>query len=68
MSVYRTDDPHKDFDRWDAEQTAKLEKLPKCSHCDEHIQDDYLYEINDELICEECINQNFRKNVEDYIE
>jgi formylmethanofuran dehydrogenase subunit E len=66
--MYRTDNPFADFDRWDAEQEAKLEKLPKCSYCCEHIQDEYLYEINDELVCEECLNQNFRKNVEDYIE
>lgn len=63
-----TDDPVADFDRYDAEQQAKLEKLPVCSYCDTHIQDDYLYEINDEVICEECLNQNFRKNVEDFIE
>ena len=56
------------FDRYDAEQTTALEKRPVCSYCDNHIQDDFLYEINDELICEECLNDNFRKNVEDFIE
>lgn len=66
--MFVTDDPHKDFDRWDAEQTAELEKCPKCSECSEYIQDDYLYEINDELICEECLERNFRKKVEDFIE
>lgn len=66
--MFVTDDPHKDFDRWDAEQTAALEKMPVCSYCGEHIQDDYLYEINDEVICESCLEQNFRKNVEDYTE
>lgn len=68
LVFYRTDDPAADFDRFDAEQQKALEKYPKCSMCDEYIQDDYLYEINDEVVCEECINQNFRKNVEDYIE
>lgn len=66
--MFVTDNPHADFDRWDAEQTAALEKMPVCSYCDNHIQDDFLYEINDEVICEECIKDNFRKNVEDYIE
>jgi hypothetical protein len=64
----RTDDPVKDYDRYAEEQDKLLEKCPVCSYCDKHIQDDYLYEINDELICEECIKDNFRKNVEDYIE
>lgn len=63
-----TDDPYADFDRHDAEQQAALDRLPKCSYCDEPIQDDYLYEINDEVICEDCIKDNFRKKVEDYIE
>ena len=57
------------YDRWkqhDAEQEAQLDKLPKCSICDEPIQDDYYYEINDECICEECLNDNFRKDIEDY--
>lgn len=66
--MFYTDDPVKDHDRYQDEQDKQLQKLPKCSMCCEHIQDDYLYEINDELICEECLNDNFRKNVEDYIE
>lgn len=64
----RTDDPVKDYDRYAEEQEKKLQKMPVCSYCDSHIQDEYLYEINDELICEECLKDNFRKNVEDYIE
>lgn len=67
LVFHRTDDPVADQMRYDAEQQKELEKCPKCSICCEYIQDDYLYEINDELICEECINDNFRKNVEDYI-
>lgn len=67
LVFYRTDDPAADFDRFDAEQQKALEKLPVCSYCNEPVQDDYFYEINDEVVCEECLNQNFRKNVEDYI-
>lgn len=65
--MFFTDDPVKDYDRYAEEQDKQLQKLPKCSICDEHIQDDYFYEINDEVVCEECIKDNFRKNVEDYI-
>ena len=68
LMFYRTDDPAADFDRYDAEQESELEKMPVCSYCCQPIQDDYLYEINDELICEECINDNFRKSVEDYVQ
>ena len=66
--MFYTDDPVKDYDRYDEEQTTQLQKLPVCSYCDEPIQDDYLYEFNDELICESCINEIFRKPVDDYVE
>ena len=57
------------YDLWkrhDAEQYAKLEELPLCDYCDEHIQSDYYYEIGNECICEDCLNDNFRKDIEDY--
>lgn len=66
--MFYTDDPVKDHDRYQEEKDNQLQKFPKCSICDYHIQDDYLYEINDELICEKCIKDNFRKPVDDYVE
>ena len=67
IEMYFTDDPVADFNRYQEEQENYLETLPVCSICDEHIQDDHLYDINDEVICEGCLKDNFRKNVEDYI-
>ena len=64
----RGGDPLEDFNQYDAEQQRDLDKLPKCDYCGHTITDEYLYEINDELICEECLNDNFRKSVDDYIE
>ena len=63
-----SDDPAADFARHDAEQTKWLEKLPVCVECDHPIQDEHCYEINDELICEECLKNNHRKNTDDYVE
>jgi len=63
-----TDDPLLDFDRYDAEQAAELDCLPKCDECGEAIQDDFLYEINDMLICESCLNRSYRKQTTDYME
>ena len=62
-----TDDPVADFNRWDAEQEDKLEKLPKCCLCDEPIQDDHLFDIDGDLFCEECMIENFRKSVDSYV-
>lgn len=66
--MYRTDDPLADFARHDAEQSRWLEKRPVCSECGEHIQDERCYEINDELICEECLERNHKKYTANYIE
>lgn len=63
-----TDDAAADFERHDAEQERKLAKLPICSECGEHIQDDFLYDINGELICPQCLNDNYRKMTDDYME
>ena len=63
-----TDDPIADFNRHEAEQQKLIEKLPICYECGEPIQDDECFEINDELICPECLKDNHRKKVEDYIE
>ena len=66
--MYRTDDPIADFARHDAEQQRELNRLPKCYECGEPIQTDTCYEINDELICPECLKDNHRKWVDDYVE
>lgn len=65
--MYFTDEPLRDFERYDAEQQDMLFKLPKCSECGEHIQSDELYEFNDEFICPECLEHNHRKWVEDIV-
>ena len=56
------------FDRYEWERQRELDRLPKCRKCENPIQDDYLYCIDDELICERCLNENFRKETDDYIE
>ena len=52
----------------EAEQEKKLEKLPECSCCGKRIQDDFCYEIGSDLICEDCLNENFRRSTDDFIE
>ena len=52
-----SDDPLMDFERWDAEQYDELKERPCCSFCDEPIQENTAYRINDMLFCEECMEQ-----------
>lgn len=54
-------DAYSQWERHDAEQERKLAELPLCTYCEEHIQDEYYYEINDENICPDCMESYFRK-------
>lgn len=63
MSYFRCGDPLADFARHDREQAQWEKSLPKCDVCGEPIQD-YYYEIDGEIICQECLDDNFRKKVE----
>ena len=66
--MFYTDDPIADFHRHDAEQQKMLDRLPRCSECNKPIQDEFCYEVNDELICYECMRKNHRKCVDNFIE
>ena len=57
------------YDLWqlhDDEQEKHLKELPVCDYCGEPVQDEYYYQINDEVICTKCMNEQFRKETEDY--
>lgn len=58
--MFYTDDPVADFHRHDAEKEDALALLPVCSECGKHIQDEHCFVINDEAICEHCMEENHR--------
>ena len=62
-----TDDPVADFERHDREQARRLALLPTCDICNNTIQEEHFYEINDEFVCEHCLDKFFKKNTEDFI-
>ena len=39
-----------------------LEQCPACDKCGIKIQDDYYFDIMGETLCEECMNDMYRKN------
>lgn len=65
MSAYRSDNPFADFDRWDADQQEQMDRLPHCECCREPIVD-YVWEIDGQILCEECAKEEYRKDAEDY--
>ena len=66
MSYFRSGDPLDDFHRWDREQEEALKRLPVCMKCRRRIQDDDLYDIDGEILCECCMKVKYRRSVEDY--
>lgn len=63
-----TDDPIGDFDRRDREEAEWLGSRPTCAVCGHPIQDEHFYFINDEAICQECLDRDYRVRTEDYLE
>lgn len=62
--MYRTDDPHKDFMRYEQEKRRIERKLPKCIHCEAPIWQETAVKIGGCWFCDECLDDNFRFNVE----
>jgi formylmethanofuran dehydrogenase subunit E len=65
--MFYTDDPLADFARHDAEQEAKLNRLPKCSECENPIQEETCFKVNGEYICNRCMVSNHQVFTEDVI-
>lgn len=52
-----TNEPLDDFHRHDAMQSAELSRCPICDCCDEPIQEDYYFETEEGMFCEECFEE-----------
>lgn len=58
--MYEIPEPHELYDRYMDKQESELEKLPKCTYCQNHIHDDYAWNIDGDFFCEECATDLFR--------
>lgn len=62
MSLYRSDDPALDAERYTMALDILLARRPQCHCCDKHIQDDealhYKTSAFDIWLCQECIDDN----------
>lgn len=68
MSYFRFGDPERDFDRLDRRQAEAEARLPRCENkkCGKRIDEDFYYEIDNEILCEECMKRRYRKSTEDF--
>lgn len=63
MGVFRSGDPLFDFAMREREQQEWEDSLPRCDRCSEPI-DDYVWEINEEILCEDCAREKYRRSVD----
>lgn len=59
------------YDLWEAhdiEMARREARLPVCENpkCKKRINDDFYFEVDGEILCEECVNLRYRKYTEDY--
>lgn len=64
---FYSDDPVRDFDRYDAYQAQLETRLPVCERCGKPINDDRYFEINNELLCEKCMDDEYGRSTEDWL-
>lgn len=56
------------FNRYEAEREAAISHYPKCDYCGERILDEFLFDLEGDIVCEGCMKEHFRKHTEDYID
>lgn len=63
-----TDDPERDFDRWDMEQARREARLPVCEKCKKRIHDEDYYNDGEQILCEDCLLEKYRYHTANYVE
>lgn len=51
----------------DASDLKWEQKHPFCDKCGWQIQDEYYYDVDGEILCEECIKDKYRRSTFEYI-
>jgi len=60
-----TDDPLADFHSYDARQSDSLSRCPICDCCNEPIQDDYYFETDEGIYCDDCFDDEVLWKIKD---
>ena len=56
------------YELWEAHEARLGKALSErlvCDYCGCHIPEDYYFEINGDIICEECLELHFKKYITD---
>ena len=62
---YFSDNPDRDFDRWDMERERRLARRPCCDMCGARIKEETAIRLRGHWICESCI-ENSREVVDEF--
>lgn len=67
--MHYSDNPALDAENYFDDAQAQLQERPKCEYCGRYIDEDTCYEIDGNLICDDCIldyiHDNCRVNTEE---
>lgn len=58
-------DNYSQWEAHEAELERRLEQRPVCRYCGEHIQGEHYFYIEGCILCEECLNDKYRRIVTD---
>jgi hypothetical protein len=68
--MFYSDDPLRDFDRYDAYQAQLEAKLPQCENkrckC-RIIHDEKYFDVDGEILCEACMRERYERSTKDFI-
>lgn len=60
--MFYTSNPVMDAANYCDECERKMSLLPHCDCCGDRITNDYFWMIGNEIYCEKCLNENFRRD------
>lgn len=58
------EDAYSQWERHERELERRLLERPVCKDCGESIQDDHGYLIEGGLVCPDCLEMNYRKDID----
>lgn len=65
--MFYSDDPVRDFDRYDMAMAQREAKLPVCDKCHKPINDDFFFYVEGTIYCEKCMHDEYAQSTEDWL-
>ena len=56
------------WERHERECEARLARCPECEKCGKKIQSDFYFYIENEILCEGCMEDKYMRRTEDFME